>query len=153
VSSNGARKAAAVVSLLALPLIGAIGCGAHHETSAPTTAAFLNQAKTICAHASVQLERAGRSFFGSDPQAAPTESRFVDRKVVPIFGGALEDLNDLPPPEGDEHRVAVIIRLGSQALTRLRAKPKLIKAAPGGPTDPFADFGRATKGYGLACAS
>jgi hypothetical protein len=145
----GKRLVIAAVALAAG--IGILGCGdddsSSDEKPQPTKAQFLKQADAVCASGNRQLESAGRTFF----KPGVTEADFVEKKVAPIFTTMLGKLDALRPPEGDDAQIDRLIRAGRQGLDKLKADPDSIKAPPGSAKDPFRDFGKQGKKYGLRC--
>jgi len=142
------RKAiATALALAALALGGCGGGGGSKAGPAPTKAQFSRQAGTTCARAYAKLALAGPRFFQS---GRATDRQFVERKVLPIFGDELlGKLRRLTPPKGDRETVGAILAGADNGLARLRQRPRLLRAAPGSASDPFRDFSRLARGYGL----
>jgi hypothetical protein len=82
---------------------------------------------------------------------AMTERDFVERSVTPIVAATLDGLARLDPPKEDEARLDAMIESGREALERLRADPNAIRAAEGSRRDPFRDFDRRARAYGIDC--
>jgi hypothetical protein len=120
----------------------ATGCGGDRLTKDE----YVKQAQTLCASANKRLEKAGRAMT-----PAMTERDFVEQSVVPIVRGTLDALAELDPPEADEARLAAMIESGRRALQRLRADPNSIRAAEGSRRDPFQEFDRRARSYGIDC--
>ena len=139
------RKAIAT-ALAALALAGC-GGGGSKAGPAPTKAQFSRQMGTTCSRAYAKLAVAGRKFFKS---GRATDRQFVERKVLPILGGELlGELRRLTPPKGDRETIGAILAGGDNGLARLRQRPRLLRAAAGSASDPFRDFSRLARGYGL----
>ena len=144
------RPSLLLVVLLGAAVLGLSACWGSKKT-APTKSAFLRASSAICKKTNGTLAAAGSSFFSGSSGATKTEADFVKQKVHPIFEVALNRIEGLGAPQGDEDKVKAIVTAGRAALDKLQAHPLLLRADAGSARDPFRDFGRLSQAYGITC--
>lgn len=142
------RSLLTTIAMLALVSLGACGSDDSATKEAPrlTKAQFIAEAGAICARTNKRLERAGR-------ELAPTttEAEFVRDSVAPIFRSAINEIARLRPPADDEQKAQALVDAGRRGLARLEADSESLKAPPGSARDPFREFGRRARAYGVRC--
>ena len=144
------RSSLLLVVLVGVAVLGLSACGGSKK-AAPTKSEFLRASSAICKQTNTKLAAAGGSFFSGSAGATKTEADFIKQKVHPIFEGALNRIEGLGAPQGDENKVKAILAAGHAALDKIQAHPMLLRADPGSPQDPFKDFGRLGQAYGITC--
>lgn len=80
----------------------------------------------------------------------PTKSEQNLRAAVPPLHVAVEEFQQLSPPEGEEAKVEAIIKALESAAKGLEEKPE---SELSGPKSPFNEFQKLTKAYGLQFCS
>jgi hypothetical protein len=130
-----------VVALVSL--IAAGGCG---EDDRLTKQEYIARGNALCMATTKKLERAGKTIA-----PGTSEAEFVREKVQPIMRQTLDALEALEPPKDDEREVDAMVEAGRKGLARLGADPNSIRAPEGSAKDPFADFNRRARRYGIRC--
>jgi hypothetical protein len=82
------------------------------------------------------------------PKPSKTESN-LNAAVPPLYA-AIEALEELAPPQGDEQEAAAIVAALKSAAKGLEEKPESELL---GPKSPFAEFQKLTKAYGFKLCS
>jgi len=110
------------LALLAVTAAAA-GCGGGDEEEALSKADYLKQGNKICAAFDEAAgKEAEKAFAGleSAKEVTPDKAREFFDAALPKFDAAVEDLDALAPPEGDEDTVQAVIDAGksdSQKIT------------------------------------
>ena len=129
----------------------AAGCGGDDDgeetTRAPLTREeFISEADAICAEGDREIEEAGEE-LGDAPSEEELE-QFTTEVVVPNVQDQIDQLRELPPPEGDEEDVAAILDAAQRGVDELEADPSLgIQGEDAGGA--FAEANQRAQGYGL----
>ena len=144
----------AVVVALALGGIAA-GCGDDNDDSgdqALTKQEFLAKGNAICTAGNKEVETAFRTAIGN---AKPTQEQLnavVTDSLIPSIQGQIDDIRDLPAPDGDEDQITDMLDKAELSLQDVKENPSL--ATQEGGQDPFAEVQKELGAYGLtACAS
>lgn len=146
------RRAAA--SLLATVLAaGAAGCGGGGDGGAGDAGAeaplpkqaYVARAEAICAQGDAHLSAALQKEFPAGPPAskAAVEHATADI-IVPALTEEVSRLRALPPPQGDDQRVAAIYDAIDSSLTEIKSDPQQTIVG-----DPFAKSQALADGYGM----
>jgi hypothetical protein len=139
-------------SVLAIALIAA-GCGGDDDNDggeALTKQEFLAQGNAICTAGDKEIETAFQTAIGNTKPTQEQLNAVVTDSLVPSIQGQIDDIRDLPAPEGDEDHVGQILDESELALQDVKENPSL--ATQGGGQDPFAAVNEQLNEYGLtAC--
>src|SRR5215213_3666562 len=142
------------IAFIVLPLIAVLiaGCGSDggssssdssaasgDEGSAPLSkAAFIKQGDAVCAQVPTQFRKAlkelekERQAAGKPPTVPPAES--TTKAVVPALPEAVQGLEELDPPKGDEQQAEAIVAALAAAQKEFEEDPS---APLLGPKSPF----------------
>jgi hypothetical protein len=125
------------------------GCGGGRSAVPDrlTKDQFTTRAQAICVATDKQLEKAGRL---SGPHHM-SERLFVDTWVAPIIGRAIDRLAVLRPPASDEAEVEAMIDAARRGLRKLESDPDSLRAEEGSAGDPFREFSRRSRAFGISC--
>lgn len=112
-------------SWIVLPLLLAViglptGCGGSDETSEETItkAEWVAQANRICLEAGKTIAPQMNSTFRKrPPETEDLLSLF--RNLSPLVRKAIDDIDAMPPPAGDEQQVAAIVEAGNESADRI----------------------------------
>jgi len=142
------RSLLATIAALAVVSLGGCGDNNSETKEAPrlTKAQFIAKASAICARTNRQLERAGQKLA-----PGTTEAQFVRDSVAPIFRSAIDQIERLRPPAADAPKAQAIVDAGRRGLARLESDPESLQAPPDSAKDPFREFGRRARAYGVRC--
>jgi hypothetical protein len=113
----------AVVLIVALP-VAATGCDGDEETEAPAPSRqeYVAQADAICRSAEQDL-KAAQQGSGS---ARVEEAEFVEQEIVPILQRQLDEIQELPPPPGDEGNIEAALLAAEEDLSDLSEDPSRV---------------------------
>lgn len=115
---------------------------------APSKAAFLADANSICADAAVELADATAE-LGSSPSEDEVAG-FISDSLVTTYQEQTDRIAALTPPAGDEETVQEIVDAYQSALDEVAADPEAAVDA----SDPFAEADELATAYGLdSCAT
>jgi hypothetical protein len=114
-----------------------------------TKAQYIEEADKICAEGNQEIEQAATEAFPDDtaPSAEDVES-FASDTVEPTLRSELEQLQDLPAPDGDEQTLTALYGSLESALDKLADDPSLINDQAAS-TEAFAEANRLAKQYGM----
>lgn len=130
-------------------------CGSSSDsTTALTKAEFLKQGNAICRKGNKEIGEAAEKEFprsGGKPSEAKLE-QFASQTIVPNIESQVEQISELPAPEGDEEQVDAIVKSAESSVERAAEDPSAMVKQKG--EDPFAKTDELAKAYGLTvCAS
>jgi len=112
----------ALLALLALLAVTGAGCGGGDEEEALSKADYVKQGNEICADFNKSVdEDAEKAFSGlnSADEVTPEVAREFFDAALPKFDSAVEDLDALGAPDGDEDTVQAIIDAGKSDSTKI----------------------------------
>lgn len=137
---------AIVVALLA---VGA-GCGGGDDEEALSKAEFIKQGDAICKKSGDKVDAAAEERFAdlgrNEPPSAAQIKTFAEDTIIPEISGQLEDLRELPAPEGDDDKVNEIIDAADEALGKVEDDPTVLLEQGG---DPFEAANKLASDYGF----
>jgi len=154
-----------VACLLAVGLIAA-GCGGDDETTTTTAGAggasgatgvsgplskeeWITKADAICKQGDQEIDQEAQQVFGGDQQPSQEEQeQFVTETALPNTQEQIDQIEALPPPEGDEDQVNAILDAAQSGIDETKADPSLLREGGGG-ADPFAEANKLAADYGL----
>lgn len=102
------------LALLAVSALAA-GCGGDDEQEALAKPDFVKQANAICTKFESSVEKSAEAAFAgleSEKDLTPEIAREFFDDALPRFDQAVEDLDGLGAPEGDEDEVQAIVDAG-----------------------------------------
>ncbi len=140
-------------ALLAVTAVTA-GCGGGDEAEPLPKRAYVKQASKICADFNRDVAKvATKAFAGlrSEKDLTADDARGFFDAALPKFDAAIEDLDDLGPPKGDEDAVQAIVDAGkadSENIEDTKDDDKAIVALVLGDSA-TPKFDKAAKAYGL----
>ena len=142
------KPAALALTTLALSA-AALGCGGDDEEPL-SKAEFIKQGDAICKKSGDKVDAAAEKQFadlgrGETPSPSEIEA-FAEETLVPEVSGQLEDLRELPAPEGDEDRVNEIFDAAEEALGKVEDDPAVLLEQGG---DPFESANELASDYGF----
>lgn len=155
------NRAVAAVLVLALAAAcgrdgagGGAGGGGEAGGEELSREEYLERADEICRRGNDELEKASQEAFAAIPEGqTPTPEQFQDyarNTVVPMVRGQVEELRDLPPPEGGAAQVTEIYDAIDEALDELEENPSILTR---GGADLFAEADELSRKYGYeVCA-
>jgi hypothetical protein len=123
------------------------GCGSGTAAHRLTHDQFVTRAQAICLSTDKQLEQAAREIGPHHMD----EGLFVKTRVRPIVGRSVARLATLRPPAADDAEVAAMVSAARKALRTITRDPNSIRADAGSPGDPFRDFSRRARAFGISC--
>jgi hypothetical protein len=129
------------------------GCGGEAGEGL-TKAEFVERGDAICSRAETRknerLTTALNRLAEAGEQLTPAREEELVRSVaLPPIEQMVEELSELPPPAGDEERVASMLTAYEEAIVEVAADP----AAAIGGSQPFSEAGEMAADYGFeACA-
>ncbi|MGV1047470.1 MAG: hypothetical protein ACOYD4_02945 [Solirubrobacterales bacterium] len=106
---------------------------------------FIAKGDAICGEIPAEYEVKRQEVIKAAPKKATTEEINLKAAVPPIFT-AVEAMEELTPPKGEEAEVEAIIAALEAAGKGLEEEPT---APLVGPKSPYAEFQELTKAYGL----
>jgi len=107
--------------VLATVVIGALGACSSDDEPQITRAAYVKQAKAICADTRDAIEKEAADLDGDDPNALPDYVSYASAE----FLDELEALRELGYPAGSEERLKNAYDVLEQRFTRWQADPSL----------------------------
>ncbi len=114
-----------ITSWLVLPLVLSfaglpIACGGGDETSeeAITKAQFVARANRICVKAAEVVGQRQANVFRKRPPETDEVLTFF-RELGPLIHKAVDEIDAIPAPTGDEQQVAAIVDAGSEDADRI----------------------------------
>jgi hypothetical protein len=118
----------ATASLLAAAALVTGGCGGGGDGGgqAPLSReAYVARAEAICAQGDARLSAALQKEFPAGPPASKGAVEHATADIiVPALSEQVSRLRELPPPRGEEQRVAAIYDAIDSSLEAIRADPK-----------------------------
>ena len=132
---------------------GDTSAGAEGESNAPPPSkkVFSKEAEAVCLKIPTGFEQRSKAVTKSMKKGQePTPAELKLKAAVPTDKLAIEELEALSPPAGDEQQVEAIIQSLENAVKGLEEDPE---AEFTGPKSPFAEWQKLTKAYGLSYCS
>lgn len=134
--------------------LAACGGSSDESTTALTKAEFLKQGNAICSKGNEEIGKAAEKEFprsGGRPSQKEME-QFTSQTIVPDLESQIQQISELPAPEGDEEKVEAIVEEAEASLDKLKEDPSLVTSE--GSENPFAKANELAGEYGLkVCAS
>jgi hypothetical protein len=120
------------------------GCGADESAEAALTKAqYGHRANLICNHASIEGAKRAGAYASEHPNG--TETGMYAYAGPPTLEKALEKLEELPLPSGNEAGIEAFIDKFEQGVKKIKKNPALIAAEP----NPFNAARKLAKQYEL----
>lgn len=114
------------------------------SSEALTKTEFVDQANAICAEGNKEIDAgANEVFSGGKPSETDIET-FVNDTLLPSVTDQVDQISQLPPPEGDEDQVQEILDAAQQGIDDAKADPQGFQQA-----DPFAEANQLATDYGM----
>lgn len=160
-------KVGLVGLVMLLTIVVGYGCGGGDDSSgsggttadgtssgAPLSkAAFIKQGDAICEKVPARYQEEATK-LGEQAQKQgkpkPSTAEVNLKAAVPPLDSAIEELEGLTPPSGDEDEAEAIVDALEVAAEGLEAKPT---SELSGPKSPFAEFQKLTREYGFKLCS
>jgi Tfp pilus assembly protein FimV len=124
------------------------GCGGDDEEPL-SKAEYIKQGDAICKKAQAEGEKDVEEMFGDlGANEEPSEEQLktlVDDVLKPNTEGQLEELRDLPAPEGDEETLNGIYDGAEEALEKIEDDPMILLSED----DPFEKASQEAEDYGF----
>jgi hypothetical protein len=139
-----------IIIILALSAVafGGAGCGDSSEGSAVTKKEFTNRSNAICKE--WQLHRTELAYKNAEKYGTesltPAEKEKTVSALLDYWDEAVENLNDLTAPSGEEAKVEALIAEMEAASDKLRQEPENRTI---GKSDPFRKANAMADAYGL----
>ena len=134
--------------------LAACGSSSDESTTALTKAEFLKQGNAICRKGNEEVGKAAEKRFprsGGKPSQKELE-QFAGQTVVPNIESQVQQISELPAPEGDEEQVEAIVEEAEASVEKAAEDPSVMITEKG--ENPFAKTDELATAYGLtACAS
>lgn len=134
--------------------LAACGSSSDESTTALTKAEFLAKGNAICRRGNREISKAAEKQFPrgkSEPNKKEME-QFVSQTIVPSVESQVQQISQLPAPEGEEEKVGAIVEEAEASVDEVAEDPSLMIDEGG--KDPFAKTNELASDYGLtACAS
>ena len=134
--------------------LAACGSSSDSTTTALTKAEFLKQGNAICRKGNEEIGKAAEKKFprsGGKPNQKELE-QFASQTIVPNIQSQVQQISELPAPEGDEEQVEAIVEEAEASAEKAAEDPSVMIKDNG--EDPFAKTNELAGEYGLtACAS
>jgi hypothetical protein len=137
--------------IMAIALVAA-GCGGDSDDNdtALTKPQFLAKGNAICQAGDKKIQTAFETAIGKGKPTQEQLSSVVTDSLVPSIQGQIDDIRDLPAPEGDQDQIGQVLDEAELALQDVKENPSL--ATQGAGQDPFANVNQQLNDYGLtAC--
>lgn len=130
---------------------GSVGDEGGSQSGPLTKKAFIKEAEAICQKIPTNFEEKSEALAKSMKKGQePTPAETKLKAGVPSDYLAVEELEALSPPAGDEQNVEAIIQSLKNAAKGLEENPE---SEFSGPKSPFAEWQKLTKEYGLSFCS
>jgi hypothetical protein len=146
------RNGLMVLGLIMSIALVAAGCGGDSDDNdtALTKPAFLAKGNAICQAGNKEIQAAFETAIGKGRPTEESLNAVVTDSLAPSIQGQIDDIRDLPAPEGDEDQIGKMLDEAELALQDVKENPSL--ATQEGGQDPFADVNQQLNDYGLtAC--
>jgi hypothetical protein len=151
------RFKAVLAALVAVAALLAVGCGGgggddDATASALTKSVLLNKSELICKEVPNQYAANLKQLTKKQLQEESSppmneEEKLVLLGAVPALQDAVEEFEQLTPPEAQEEEFDAIIAALEKAVKELEEDPGREST---GPNSPFTEFDELSKSYGLA---
>jgi hypothetical protein len=148
------RNGLMVLGLIMSIALVAAGCGGDSDDNdtALTKPAFLAKGNAICQAGNKEIQTAFETAIGKGQPTQEQLNSVVTDSLVPSIQGQIDDIRDLPAPEGDEDQIGQTLDEAELAVQDVKENPSL--ATQQGGQDPFADVNQKLNDYGLtACGN
>jgi hypothetical protein len=136
----------AVVGLVLLVALLVSGCGSGGGDETATKEDFVRKANAVCGK--WQQER-GEAFREANAKFKPPVTQAKQEKAVLLvlepYGKAVQSLDELTPPEGEEEKVEEIVAAMGDAYEQAKANPGTLISS----NAPFKKANELAKDYGL----
>ncbi len=129
---------------------GGAGADGGSQSGPLTKKAFIKEAEAVCRKIPTTFEEKSAALAKSMKGQKPTSAETKLKAGVPTDRLAIEELEALSPPTGDEQKVEAIIQSLKSAAKGLEENPE---SEFSGPLSPFAEWQKLTKAYGLSFCS
>lgn len=123
--------------------------GSNASTKPLTKKEFIAKGDAICGEIPEEYEAKRQKLTKESPGKATVEEINLKAAVPPIFT-AVEAMEELTPPQGEEAEIEAIVDALEAAGKGLEEKPS---APLVGPKSPYAEFQKLTKAYGFTFCS
>lgn len=124
-------------------------CGGDDD--ALSKSEYITKADAICKAGEKKLEALGED-LGEDGQPSPAELKDFAGEAVSILNDQIEDLRDLPAPEGDEETLDKIYDAADEGAEKIEEAADDEDAAAklfGSESNPFEEADKLAEDYGL----
>lgn len=130
---------------------GRAGAEGESKSGPLSKKAFMKEAEAVCQKIPTTFEEKSEALAKSLKNGqSPTPAEAKLKAGVPTDNLAIEELEALSPPTGDEQEVDAIIQSLEKAVKGLEENPE---SEFTGPSSPFAEWQKLTKEYGLSFCS
>jgi len=153
------RRLAAAAAMVFVACVAA-GCGGDDKDSAsdtpPTKAAFITSADAVCTKIDADINEAAAKLRDKSKKSGTLPKQdvvnFFKGTSLPAYDDMVRQLGALVPPKGDDAKVDEILTALASAIDTVKADPdKFVSRTV---EDPFADFNKRAKAYGMkVCGS
>jgi len=114
------------------------------SSEALTKEEFVAQANAICAQGNKEIDAAANDVFSSGKPSPAEMEDFVTQDLLPSVEDQVQQISELPPPEGDEEQVQEILDAAEQGIEEGKSDPQSFQKA-----DPFAEANQLAVAYGM----
>lgn len=118
--------AAAVVVVAGLLIVG---CGGDDDSGEETISKqeWIDRAGQICTEGDAEINAQADEFFGEQGEPAGGElSEFVTVVIIPGTEDQINQIDDLPAPEGDEEEIDEIVVTARAGIEEIKEDPELL---------------------------
>lgn len=154
------RKLAAATTLV-LVACATAGCGDDDKGSSDddkpvTKAAFITSADAICKKTDAEITTAAAKLREKSSKTGTLPKQdvvnFFKGTSLPAYDDLVRQLGALTPPAGDQAKVDGLLSTLASAVDTVKADPRKFVSRTA--EDPFADFNKRAKAYGMkVCGS
>lgn len=150
----GGRFLAILAGIAVLAMVAG-GCGGDEEAGGETTvtkAQFIKQADALCVKANKRFGREFKAFAKENQQKQPGKSvraegiEVGEEIFVPNAESRAEALAELPPPSGEEDRIAAILEAIEEGVEKAEENPASLYSRT---NYPFARANQLQQDYGF----
>jgi hypothetical protein len=147
------RKLAAAAVLLACVAAGCgdEGNGAEDDDKPVTKAAFVTSADAMCTKTDAEITKAATKLREKSQKSGTLPKQdvvnFFKGTSLPAYDDLVRQLGALTPPKGDQAKVDGLLLTLSSAIDTVKADPEKFVSRTA--EDPFADFNKRAKAYGM----